>query len=381
MTDVRVLVVDDSVVVRRMLVSALDGVPGVEVVGTAPNGQLALAKLDLVDPDVVTLDVEMPVMDGLATLKELRARRPQLPVIMFSTLTERGASTTLEALSLGASDYVTKPTAMGSVEAAIDHVRAELGPRVLELARHRRHRTPAGSRSAPLSAVAPDTPAPPRLRPGSGAPIAAIGIGTSTGGPTALEALLCALAPDLPVPILVVQHMPPVFTRQMADRLDQRAALRVIEASDGSDVVAGTVYVAPGGIHMTVEREGSQTRIRLVDDPPEHSCRPAVDVLFRSMAECFGRSVLAVVMTGMGRDGHAGARTLVDRGSEVIAQDEETSVVWGMPGYVARDGLATAVLPLERLAPVIERRVHARARTSTSGDERKVPPCPSMSTS
>lgn len=352
MNPARVLVVDDSAVVRRIVSSTLAAAPGIEVVGTAPDGRRALDRITLLRPDVVTLDVEMPVLDGIATLRELRRTHPELPVIMFSTLTERGASTTLEALSLGASDYVAKPEGTGSADAAAALVRRELVPRVRALAA--RARLPRG-RARPQAAD--DAPAAPiTTRPGSGSPVRAVAIGTSTGGPTALEVVLGGLPESIGVPVFVVQHMPPVFTRHMAERLDQRTPLRVVEATDGMRPAAGHVYVAPGGHHMEVGAEGAARTIRITDDPPEHSCRPAVDVLFRSLARTYGRGVLGVVMTGMGGDGLDGVEHLVDAGSEAIVQDEESSVVWGMPGLVARAGLATAVLPLDRIAPAVTRR-------------------------
>jgi two-component system, chemotaxis family, protein-glutamate methylesterase/glutaminase len=361
-TPVRVLVVDDAVVIRRMLADALDADPGIEVVGTASNGRLALQKLDALAPEVITLDIEMPEMDGLETLRELRRLRPRLPVIMFSTLTERGAAATLDALALGASDYVTKPANVGSAQAALERVREELAPRIKALAG--RAEDPVPIRSA--------TPRGDRRQPATRRhAVSVVAIGTSTGGPNALETVLGGLAPGLTVPVLIVQHMPPVFTRQMAERLDARSCLTVVEATDGMPVRPGWGYVAPGGLHMAVERSRTGILVRVHEGAPENSCRPAVDVLFRSVADCYRGGALGVVMTGMGQDGLRGCAELVDAGATVLAQDEATSVVWGMPGYVARHGLAAEVLPLDRIAAAIDDRVRMPARQDRP--ERRVP--------
>lgn len=345
---IRVLVADDSVVVRRLLSDALNQAPDIEVVGTAPDGRIALQKLTQLQPDAVTLDIEMPTMDGLETLIELRKTHPRLPVIMCSTLTSRGASATLDALALGASDYVTKPTARAG---DLDALRDDLVAKVRALCGRASPDAPPRRSRAPIA---------PRATP-SGRTEAVV-IGVSTGGPTALSELVPALPGALSVPVLVVQHMPPMFTRMLAERLDARSALRVVEASDGEVVVPGTVYVSPGGRHLTVERRGADdpVRIRLDDGPAENSCRPSVDVLFRSAARIWGGNVLAAVLTGMGQDGFRGSEQVVSAGGAVIAQDEATSVVWGMPGIVVRHGLADAVVPLDEMAQVIARRALTR---------------------
>ena len=349
------LVVDDSVVVRRLVTRVLEEDPGIEVVGSAANGRIALAKVGQLQPDVVTLDIEMPELDGLATLAELRPRWPRLPVIMFSTLTERGAEATLEALSLGASDYVTKPTGLHNAAEAMATVKAELLPRIKAL---------YGSRklSRAPQAAAPVTPAPPVVTPPAARPaqpgrVDLVTIGVSTGGPNALADLLPALPATFPVPIVIVQHMPPVFTRMLANRLDSRCAVRVVEAEGGEILSPGRVYVAAGGQHLTLTRQGTSVVTVANDDPPENSCRPAVDVLFRSVAALYGDSALAVVLTGMGQDGLRGSEVIRVAGGQVLAQDEASSVVWGMPGFVARAGLADAVLPLDAMAGEIGRRV------------------------
>jgi two-component system, chemotaxis family, protein-glutamate methylesterase/glutaminase len=357
---IKVLVVDDSVVVRRLVARVLEEDPSVEVVGAAANGRIALAKIAQLQPDVVTLDIEMPELDGLATLAELRPRWPRLPVIMFSTLTERGAEATLEALSLGASDYVTKPTGLHNPAEAMAAVKAELVPRIKAL-HGRRLLSRMPHTPAPTGGATPaPSPAAPTVKPPArpaGARIDVVAIGVSTGGPNALADLLPALPGTLPVPIVIVQHMPPVFTRMLANRLDGRCALRVIEAEGGELLRPGRVHIAAGGQHLTLARQGTSVVTVATDDPPENSCRPAVDVLFRSVAALYGPSILSVVLTGMGQDGLRGAEAIRVAGGQVLAQDEASSVVWGMPGFVVRAGLADAVLPLDALAAEITRRV------------------------
>ncbi len=355
---IKVLVVDDSVVVRRLVARVLEEDPAVVVVGSAANGRIALAKIAQLAPDVVTLDIEMPELDGLATLAELRPRWPRLPVIMFSTLTERGAEATLEALSLGASDYVTKPTGLHNPAEAMAAVQAELVPRIKAL--HGRRLLSRMPQSQTPKAAVTQSPAAPTVKPPArptDARIDVVAIGVSTGGPNALAELLPALPGTLPVPIVIVQHMPPVFTRMLANRLNGRCALKVIEAEGGELLIPGRVHIAAGGQHLTLVRQGTSVVTVATDDPPENSCRPAVDVLFRSVAALYGPSVLSVVLTGMGQDGLRGAEAIRVAGGQVLAQDEASSVVWGMPGFVARAGLADAVLPLDALAAEISRRV------------------------
>lgn len=344
-----VLVVDDSVVIRRMLSAVLDDDPELEVVGTAANGRIALDKLPQLRPDVVVLDVEMPVLDGVATLRELRPAYPTLPVIMFSTLTERGATATLDALAAGASDYVTKPSRVANVAASIDRVKDELIPKIKALVHARR-----GPHGAEVRLASPTAP------PGS---VEAIAIGCSTGGPDALTTVLAGLPPQLSVPVLVVQHMPPLFTRLFAERLDRNCPLPVQEAADGQLVEPGRVYVAPGDRHLVVRKRGGRVVVQLTTEAPENYCRPSVDVLFRSVASVYGSHALACVLTGMGRDGAKGAERIHAAGGRIIVQDEATSVVWGMPGAIASAGLASAVLPLPQIADALRRAVGRRTST------------------
>ncbi|MEZ5284158.1 MAG: chemotaxis response regulator protein-glutamate methylesterase [Vicinamibacterales bacterium] len=361
MGKVRVLIVDDAVVVRKIVSDVLAEDPGIEIVGTAANGRIALQKLTQVNPDLVTLDIEMPELDGLETLKALRKTHPRLPVIMFSTLTERGASATIEALTLGASDYVTKPANVGSVGVAQQRVRDELIPKIHALcpsvAAPKAPAPPVVAR--PAASVPPARPMPmPAVPAASAARVPAgqaglpdiVAIGVSTGGPNALADIIPLLPGDFPVPIVITQHMPPMFTKFLADRLDGKSALEVREAAGGEELRPGVVYIAPGDYHMVLKRRGTSVVTALNQNPPENSCRPAVDVMFRSVHEVYGSAVLALILTGMGQDGLHGCEVIKAAGGSVLAQDEATSVVWGMPGFVARAGLADRVLPLGLIA-------------------------------
>jgi two-component system, chemotaxis family, protein-glutamate methylesterase/glutaminase len=380
MPPIRVLVVDDSVVIRRLVTDALSADADVEVAAIASNGSIALQRIPQMNPDVVTLDVEMPEMDGLETLKQLRQKYPRLPVIMFSTLTQRGAEATLDALAFGATDYVTKPANVGSVTLAIQRVREQLLPKIKALGKPLGPRQPAAAASTTVSGRPSSAPplttvnagmagiasadiasagsgAASTLAPGT---IDVIAIGASTGGPNALAEIVPALPAALPVPIVIVQHMPPMFTRLLAERLHAQSAITVSEAIEGSPLRPGHALIAPGDRHMRVVRRGGVTCVTLNQDPPENSCRPAVDALFRSVAEIYGSAALAVVLTGMGQDGLRGCEHVCARGGRVLIQDEATSVVWGMPGFVARAGLAERSLPLNGVAAELVRAVMTR---------------------
>ncbi|HST83697.1 MAG TPA: chemotaxis response regulator protein-glutamate methylesterase [Kineosporiaceae bacterium] len=347
---IRVLVVDDSVVIRRLVKEILDADPRIDVVGTAQNGQIALAKMAELKPDAVTLDIEMPIMDGISCLRELRKIYARMPVVMFSTLTERGAASTMDALAAGASDYVTKPSNVGSVAESRKNISDQLIPKLIALTGARR----LVVRTGPLP---PPTPVPSAERAASGGrrttPFAVLAIGSSTGGPDALAVILRTLPGDLPVPVVVVQHMPPVFTRMLAQRLDSICALSVTEAADGDLVERGRVLIAPGGSHLELRTKGATIVAHLTDAPPENFCRPAVDVLFRSVSAIYRNRTLGVVLTGMGRDGALGAATIRNAGGEMFAQDEASSVVWGMPGAVTTAGQADRVLPLDQMSAQI----------------------------
>jgi len=365
MKPLRILVVDDSVVIRKLLSDTLSKEARFEVVGTAGDGRIALAKISQLHPDLVTLDIEMPVMNGLETLAEIRKTDHRIPIIMFSTLTERGAVATLEALSLGASDYATKPSNTGSPAVAIEQIRAELIPKIKALCAAQFGRDTNFSVAASKTVNAPATHLAAHLRK-PGRRIEIVAIGTSTGGPNALARVIPLVPKSFPVPIVVVQHMPAVFTRSLAERLANSSEIRVEEGQAGAVLEPGKAWIAPGNYHMTVSKTANERRLKLNQDAPEHSCRPAVDVLFRSVAEAYGGGVLGVVMTGMGSDGVLGAQRIHAAGGEVIVQDEATSVVWGMPGLVQAAGEADGVFPLGELAGEIVRRV-AQSRSVALG--------------
>lgn len=350
MSPIRVLIVDDSAVVRRMLTDILSAEADIEVIGAAPNAVLARSRFEATHPDVVTLDVEMPDTNGLELLTEFRKKAPSLPIIMFSSLTQRAAATTLDALSRGASDYVTKPSQMGSRDEAIAHIRNNLVPKIRALATRRRV-------SLLPKAASLRPPPPTGIRAASR--LSVLAIGTSTGGPNALAEVFRALPGNLSVPIVLVQHMPPLFTRLLADRLSTESKIRVKEAVAGDVLEPGKAYIAPGDYHMRVVREGVRVVVALDQGPQEHSCRPAVDVLFRSVAQVYGAHTLAVILTGMGYDGLRGCEMIRGAGGQIVAQDEATSIVWGMPGAVARAGIADAIVPLDRVAGEIHQRVLA----------------------
>ena len=352
MPKIRVLVVDDAVVVRKLMTETLRRDPELEVAGIAANGKIALQRIPQVNPDILTLDIEMPELDGLATLREVRKLYPQLPVIMFSTLTQKGAVATIEALSLGASDYVTKPANVGSVTEAMERLEQDLIPKIKVHCRHLRFAGGSETTKAPSQPVLVT----PRLPPRTG-PIEIVCLGTSTGGPNALAEVFSGLPAGFPVPIVIVQHMPPLFTALLSERLTAHAQVPCHEGVDGQVIERGHAYMAPGGRHMEVQRLGSRTVLRLHDGPPENSCRPAVDVLFRSVAAVYGGAVLGVVMTGMGQDGLRGCELIRENHGHIVVQDEATSVVWSMPGSVATAGYANKTVPLNQIAGEITRRV------------------------
>ncbi|MCF7765788.1 MAG: chemotaxis response regulator protein-glutamate methylesterase [Verrucomicrobia bacterium] len=360
MPKIRVLIVDDSVVIRRLLTDALSQDPDIQVVGSASNGRIALDRITQVNPDVITLDVEMPVLDGIETLRALRPKYPKLPVIMFSTLTEKGASATVKALMLGANDYVAKPANVGSVREGTERIRLELVPKIKALCR----------RSAPW--LAQPAAGSRDRRPATGGrdvsvtnqPIEIVVIGVSTGGPNALARVIPEIPPGFPVPILIVQHMPKGFTQQLAERLTTISRIRVSEGRAGDALSPGQAWIAPGDFHMTVRRPGLKTFLHLNQDPPENSCRPAVDVMFRSVAQSYGGRALAVILTGMGVDGLRGCELIHERGGRVLVQDRATSVVWGMPGAVSMAGLAEPPLALDKISAEIKRLVSVQGRSA-----------------
>ena len=362
----RVLVVDDSTVLRRIVAKVLGDDPRIEVVGTAVNGQAALEKVESLRPDVVALDLEMSVMGGLETLAELRRRLPDLPVIVFGAPDEAGAVGTVAALQAGASDYTTWPSQLARIADAVDVFRQDLIPKILALcdtARRSETRS-AADRSESRSSVA--ALARPILATAMDSAPEIIAIGTSTGGPNTLRAILADLPKSFPVPIVIVQHMPAAFTAPLARSLDQHCQIRVQEACEGAEIRPGEAWIARGDYHMTIERTAGGGRLHLDQGPKVNSCRPAVDLLFRSVARAFGARALGLVLTGMGSDGLEGARALAAVGARVVAQDEASSVVWGMPGAVTNAKLADPILAQHEIASFLERIVAPRKRRGSA---------------
>ncbi|HEY3769221.1 MAG TPA: chemotaxis response regulator protein-glutamate methylesterase [Candidatus Angelobacter sp.] len=348
----RILLVDDSSVVRRVLTDVISADPQLEVAGTASNGKIALDRIAQLKPDLVVLDIEMPEMDGLATLAALRKKYARLPVIMFSTLTHRGASATLDALTLGADDYVPKERNSLGLAAAIDDLRRDLLPKIHALCNRDLGRD---QRQARPEKKAPMAPPPPRLTEHR---IDLVVIGVSTGGPDALCNVLPGIPRDFPVPVVIVQHMPAVFTKLLAERLSAKGALPVKEAQGGEKLQPGTIWLAPGGKHLLINPSAEGLFLRVDETiPPRNYCRPSVDVLFESALKITGGRTLGVILTGMGSDGLDSCEQMRKLGGQVVVQDQATSVVWGMPGAVARAGLADAVKPLTEVAQEIVRRV------------------------
>ena len=352
----RVMVVDDAVVVRGLVSRWLAEQPGLAVVASLRTGRQAVDQLERADPDVVVLDIDMPELDGISALPLLLEKKRDLVVIMASTLTRRNAEISLKALALGAADYVPKPDTNRGITTSTAF-RRELIEKIVELgSRRRRRRGEAWGRPAALPRPGlrpvPAGAQPIALRPFSSIPPRVLLVGASTGGPQALRNLIPQLASVCDrVPVLITQHMPPTFTTIMAEHLARASGRPAHEPHDGEPIRPGTIYLAPGGRHMQVERRGRLPVVALDDGPPVNFCRPAVDPLFASAAQVWGGAVLALVLTGMGADGARGAATIAAAGGSVVAQDEASSVVWGMPGTVARAGLCSAVLPLDRIAP------------------------------
>ncbi|MCS4230788.1 two-component system chemotaxis response regulator CheB [Stenotrophomonas maltophilia] len=341
----RVLIVDDSAVVRQILSEILASDPGIEVVGTAADPLLAREKIKRLAPDVITLDVEMPRMDGLAFLENLMRLHP-LPVVMISSLTERGADTTLQALALGAVDFVSKPKLdvtrglQGYADEIIEKVKTAARSRVRALVR-----APVTAKVTLASPAAPIAPRPSQFRTTD----RLIAIGASAGGTEALRVVLEGLPADAPA-VVMTQHLPATFSTAFAERLDRHSAMAVREASDGEAVLPGHAYLPPGGKHLRVIRDGARWRCRIDDGPPVNRHKPAVDVLFQSVAQSAGANAIGVILTGMGDDGARGLLQLRQAGAPTLVQDEATSVVWGMPGAAFKLGAAEEQLPLEKIA-------------------------------
>jgi two-component system chemotaxis response regulator CheB len=370
---IRVMVVDDSAVIRGLFTRALEQDPEIKVVASVGDGRMAVDTVKRRDIDVVVLDIEMPVMDGLTAVPLLVEAKPGLPIIMASTLTRKNAEVSLRALALGAKDYVTKPSTTSQLTSAVSF-QQELIAKIKALAGRRRAPAPAtpaaAPTAAPRSATATAPPSRPlalattiTLRSASTEMPDVLAIGSSTGGPQALFNVFGKLSKDVRQPILITQHMPATFTTILAEHLARISNRACSEAKDGEPLEGGRIYVAPGDFHMVVEGQGPGKRtLRLLKTPPENFCRPAVDPMLRSLADSYGRRVLVAILTGMGYDGQRGAERIVQAGGTVIAQDEASSVVWGMPGAVALAGLCSAVLPIGDIGPYLQR---AAMRTAT----------------
>jgi two-component system chemotaxis response regulator CheB len=364
---IRVMIVDDSVVIRTILTRWLSEAMGFEIVAAHRTGRGAVEDVARARPHVVVLDIEMPDMDGLTALPLLLKATPGVAVLMASALTRRNAEVSLRCLAMGAADYVAKPEASqtGHEEyrrGLIAKVRG-LGEAVLR----REDRRPALRVAPRIAAVtpvqAPQAAAPAAMRKPSAVRPKALAIGSSTGGPKALETVLISLGAQIAsVPVIITQHMPATFTAVLAEHLGRATGRPAHEAVDGETLQPGVIYVAPGGRHLKVTRRGGSAVIVLSDDPPENFCRPSVDPMFRSAAEVYGPALLAVVLTGMGSDGAASSRAVVGAGGTVIAQDEATSVVWGMPGATVAAGSCSAVLPLQSIGPKIARLLSGDAK-------------------
>jgi len=352
---IRVLLADDSAVMRSLLRMVLEPQSSIEIVAAVANGQEALAGFERLHPDLVLLDIEMPGMNGLEALSGIRRLDRRVPIIMCSTLTSRGARITLEALTRGATDYVTKPGAQQGIRQGVETLTQDLLPKILALFPPSPAATPTTASVEPRLAPAPSRPLAPKV----------VVIGVSTGGPAALEAMLPRIPAGFPLPILIVQHMPRLFTALLAERLNHLCPLRVREAENGMRPEAGVIDIARGDWHLELNRD---LTLRLHQNAPENFCRPSVDVLFRTAAlACSGR-LLGIVLTGMGSDGLAGSRAIRAAGGAVWAQDSATSVIWGMPGAVANAGLATKILALDAIPGELLRLVAAAPAAATHAE-------------
>ncbi len=355
MANIRALVIDDTIVYRKIVGDVLKEIPGVEVVGTANNGKIALSKIASLKPDLITLDIEMPEVNGIEVLKALKNEAQSPVIIMLSTLTQQGSEMTIKALELGAFDFVPKPD-QGKMAENMDKVRAAIKPIIDTLKRQKKTRLSIREKvkSRPVSRPTTAKPAPVQGRPRTirRSKSEIIGIGISTGGPNALTKMIPMLPANLKAPVLIVQHMPPMFTASLANSLNNKSDLDVKEAEDGDIIESGRVLIAPGGKQMKIiaGADGITRKIKITDDPPENSCKPSVDYLFRSIAQHYvGRST-GVIMTGMGSDGSKGLVQMKTNGSFVIAQNEETCTVYGMPKEPIESGVADLVVPLEKIA-------------------------------
>lgn len=365
--EVRVMLVDDSAVIRGLIARMIEGEPGVRIVASVGNGKMAVERLAKEPADVIILDIEMPVMDGLTAIPLLLEVKPDVKIIMASTLTEKNADISLQALQAGAAEYVPKPSSTRELSGG-DNFKRELIDKIRNLGLvGRAPRLVSAPAAAKKEAAAPPQKSlyskPVTLRQtrtGGSAP-KVIAIGSSTGGPQALFQVLKDVRPEVNLPVMITQHMPATFTKMLAEHINRATGWPTQEAKDGDRLLPGHAYVAPGDYHMTVANDAGGPTLHLNQEPPENFCRPAVDPMFRSIVKAFGGNVIAVILTGMGQDGLKGAKVIVEAGGTLVAQDEETSVVWGMPGAVATAGICQAVLPLNQLGPHIVGRLKAGA--------------------
>ncbi len=345
MDKIRVLIIDDSALMRQILCKIIGSDSELEVVGSVSNAVYALNILDRLKPDIVTLDIEMPEMDGITALTEIRKRSPQLPVIMCSSLTLNGAEITIEALSKGANDYVTKPSSQGSREDSYESMSKDLLYKIHFFGRKKAVPPEQKELIDRMNVLPVRKPLPKFFK--------AVVLGISTGGPNALLELIPKLPASFPVPIFIVQHMPALFTKILAESLDKKSSVKVKEAEEGDSPKPGWVYIAPGNYHMLVKKEGFSPVITLTQTPPENGCRPAADPLFSSAIKVYGGNLLGLVMTGMGQDGMLGCKKIKEVGGYILIQDEASSVVWGMPGAVAKAELADQMAPLNELSRIL----------------------------
>lgn len=363
MSRTRLLIVDDSVVIRRWLTEALPQKGPLEVGGSAPNGHIALQKIPQVRPDLVILDTEMPETTGAQTLLAIRHAYPDLPVIVLSEPTASGAAATIDALALGAKEYVIKPEGVGRGGPPLQALSDELAAKIASCCA-----LDLGPTTRTATVPAPPGPRPQPVDGREPARVDVLAIGVSTGGPDALMDLVPRFPALFPIPIVIVQHMPPLFTKMLAERLSTKCRVGVVEAGAPQVLSPGTAWIAPGDFHMVVERDADAIRVRTHQDAPENSCRPSADVLFRSVADVYGFHALAVVMTGMGQDGLRGCERVHAAGGQVLVQDQASSVVWGMPGFIAKAGLADRIVPLAELGPEIMNRVSRYRVRSLHGE-------------
>lgn len=359
----RVMLVDDSSVIRGLLSRWLSADPAIEIVASVGNGQVAVNSIERTDPEIVVLDIEMPIMDGMTALPLILKAKPDVQVLMSSTLTQKNAEVSIKAMSLGASDYIPKPTTNREVISS-QSFQSEIIEKIKSLAIAKRKilgHSLYKEAKASMPAIEQDVKSAankiPDLRKASLTPPKIIGVGSSTGGPQALLKFINGIKENLTVPVVITQHMPAAFTKILAGHLSKASGLECIEAIDNTPLENGKVYIAPGDHHMIVVEENDKKYLKLNQDPPENFCRPAVDPMFRSLSNLYGPAVLGIILTGMGQDGLKGSKMVVENGGTIIAQNEETSVVWGMPGAVSEAGICNAILPLDEIGGKVKRLV------------------------